>query len=80
MCPAHLLGGIRSLLQTLRTWLPNLPSKSDNMADGENKNERDPCPSAIPEPHKLVRDLNKEVNCFYNNTQNRSPYYLFQNT
>ena len=62
LCPAHLLGGIRSLLQTLRTWVGQLPSKSDNDSpNGENNKEREPCPTAIADPHKLVRDLNKEV-------------------
>ena len=62
LCPAHLLGGIRSLLQTLRSWLVQLPTKSDsNSSNVQNNNERDPCPSAINDPHKLVRELNKEV-------------------
>ena len=61
LCPAHLLGGIRSLLQTLRTWVVQLPSKNHNLDKKENKKERDPCPNVISDPQKLVRDLNKEV-------------------
>jgi len=62
LCPAHLLGGIRSLLQTLRTWILQIPSKSDNESSKNEKyKEREPCPSLISDPHKLVRDLNKEV-------------------
>ena len=61
LCPAHLLGGIRSLLQTLRTWVVQLPSKDHDSDEKENKKERDPCPSVISDPQKLVRDLNKEV-------------------
>lgn len=46
LCPSHLLGGIKALSQTLRSWLQNLDSR--------------PCPSSI-DPHKLVRELGKEV-------------------
>ena len=46
LCPSHLLGGIKALSQTLRGWLQNLDSR--------------PCPASI-DPHKLVRELGKEV-------------------
>ena len=67
MCPAHLLGGIRSLLQTLRSWLAQLPSSKDFLKGDKSSssvtknNEREPCPTAVGDPHKLVRELNKEV-------------------
>ena len=46
LCPSHLLGGIKALSQTLRSWLQDLDSR--------------PCPDSI-DPHKLVRELGKEV-------------------
>ena len=61
LCPAHLLGGIRSLLQTLRSWLAQLPCSDNKVSTVESNKERDPCPLAIADPHRLVRELNKEV-------------------
>ena len=46
LCPEHLLGGIKSLVITLKSWLQDLDNK--------------PCPNVI-DPLRLVRDLNKEV-------------------
>ena len=46
LCPSHLISGIKALLQALKSWLPDLESK--------------PCPPSI-DPHKLVRELAKEL-------------------
>ena len=46
LCPSHLLGGIKSLVTTLKAWLPDLNNR--------------PCPMIV-DPVRLVRDLNKEV-------------------
>lgn len=46
LCPSHLLSGIKALLQALKSWLPALETKT--------------CPPSI-DPHKLVRELAKEL-------------------
>lgn len=48
-CPAHLLSGIKALLQTLKGWLLELDVRH--------------CPAAasIPDPIRLVKDLGREV-------------------
>ena len=47
LCPAHLLGGIKSLVTTLKAWLA----------------EQRPCEvfNGMVDPAKLVRELSKEV-------------------
>ena len=46
LCPSHLISGIKALLQALKSWLPDLESRT--------------CPPSI-DPHKLVRELAKEL-------------------
>ena len=44
LCPSHLLSGIKALLTTLKSWLPDIESRT--------------CPPSI-DPQKLVRELGK---------------------
>ena len=46
LCPSHLISGIKALLQALKSWLPDLETRT--------------CPPSI-DPHKLVRELAKEL-------------------
>lgn len=47
LCPGHLLRGIKALLTTLKTWLPDIDTTR-------------PCPPSV-DPAKLVRELAKEL-------------------